>query len=57
MSVIALLIGSFHRKPGIFRGRHMNQAHWITVARNGSVEDEKIRFLADMGWELTKNEV
>lgn len=57
MSVIALLIGSFHRKPGIFRGRHMNQAHWITVALNGSVEDEKIRFLADMGWELTKNEV
>lgn len=48
------LIGSFRMEPGIFPGWHMNKAHWITVALDGSVEDEKIKFLLDMSYELTK---
>ena len=48
------LIGSFREEPGIFPGWHMNKAHWLSVALNGSVEDEKIRFLVDMSYELTK---
>ena len=47
------LIGSFREEPGIFPGWHMNKAHWISVALDGSVEDEKIRFLVDMSYELT----
>ena len=48
------LIGSLRLEPGIFPGWHMNKAHWITVALDGTVEDEKIRFLLDMSYELTK---
>ena len=48
------LIGSFREEPGIFPGWHMNKAHWLSVALDGSVEDEKIRFLVDMSYELTK---
>ena len=48
------LIGSFREEPGIFPGWHMNKAHWITVALDGSVEDEKVSFLVDMSYELTK---
>ena len=48
------LIGSFREEPGIFPGYHMNKAHWLTVALDGTVEDEKIRFLVDMSYELTK---
>lgn len=48
------LIGSFREEPGIFPGWHMNKAHWLTVALDGTVEDEKIKFLADMSYELTK---
>ena len=48
------LIGSFKEKPGIFPGWHMNKAHWLSVALDWSVEDEKIRFLVDMSYELTK---
>jgi len=48
------LIGSFRKEPGIFPGWHMNKAHWLSVALDGTVEDEKIRFLADMSYELTK---
>ena len=48
------LIGAFREEPGIFPGWHMNKAHWLTVALDGTVEDEKIRFLVDMSYVLTK---
>ena len=48
------LIGSFRMEPGIFPGWHMNKAHWLSVALDGTTEDEKIRFLVDMSYELTK---
>ena len=47
------LIGSFREEPGIFPGWHMNKAHWLTVALEAGVEDEKIKFLVDMSYELT----
>jgi predicted DNA-binding protein (MmcQ/YjbR family) len=34
----------------------MNKAHWLSVALDGTVEDEKIKFLMDMSYEVTKNE-
>ena len=48
------LIGAFREESGIFPGWHMNKAHWLTVVLDCSVEDEKIRFLVDMSYELTK---
>jgi len=48
------LIGTFREEPGIFPGWHMNKAHWLTVALDGTVEDEKLKFLVDMSYELTK---
>ncbi len=52
--IIALLIGSFREEPGIIPGWHMNKAHLLSVALEAGVEDEKIRFLVDMSYELTK---
>ena len=49
------LIGSLRADPGIFPGWHMNKAHWVSVALDGTVEDEKLKFLVDMSYELTKN--
>ena len=48
------LIGSFREEPGIFPGWHMNKAHWLSVVLDGAVEDEKIKFLVDMSYKLTK---
>nr|MBQ8244088.1 MmcQ/YjbR family DNA-binding protein [Oscillospiraceae bacterium] len=47
------LIGSFREEPGIFPGWHMNKAHWLSVALDGIVEEDKIKFLVDMSYELT----
>ena len=53
MCIIAFLIGSFREESDIIPGRHMNKAHWLSVALDGTVEDEKIKFLVDMRYELT----
>lgn len=36
--------------------RLAQKAHWLCVALDGAVEDEKIKFLVDMSYELTKKE-
>ena len=48
------LIGSFRMEPGIYPGWHMNKAHWLTVALDGTVEAEKIKFLLDMSYDLIR---
>ena len=48
------LIGSFREEPGFFPAYHMNKAHWLTVAVDGSADGEKLKFLLDMSYELTK---
>lgn len=47
------LIGSFREESGIFPDWHMNKAHWLSVVLDDTVEDEKIKFLVDMSYELT----
>ena len=49
------LIGSFREEPGMFPAYHMNKAHWLTIALDGSAEEEKLKFLLDMSYELTKS--
>ena len=48
------LIGSFRMEPGIFPGWHMNKAHWLSVALEADVQDEKIQLWVDISYELTK---
>ena len=48
------LIGSFREEPGIFPAYHMNKAHWLTIALDGSADGEKLKCLLDMSYELTK---
>lgn len=48
------LIGSFRQENGIFPAYHMSKAHWLTVALDGTVDADKIKFLLDMSYDLTK---
>ena len=48
-----VLIGSLRMENGFFPAYHMNKDSWITVALDGTVDDEKIKALADMSYELT----
>lgn len=48
-----VLTGSLRMEKGIFPAYHMNKDKWISVALDGSVDDEQIMFLLDMSYELT----
>lgn len=48
------LIGSFRQENGIFPAYHMSKAHWLTVVLDGTVAEEKLKFLIDMSYDLTK---
>ncbi len=48
-----LLIGSLILDKGIYPAYHMNKNHWITVCLDGSVEEEKVKWLIDLSFEMT----
>lgn len=48
------LIGSFRQEKGIYPAYHMSKAHWLTIALDGTADGDKIKFLLDMSYELTK---
>ena len=48
------LIGSFRMEAGIYPAYHMSKAHWLTVALDGTVPEDTLRFLLGMSYDLTK---
>lgn len=50
-----LLQGAYRTHPGILPGYHMNKAHWVTIMLDGSAEDDVIRELLEVSWELTRD--
>lgn len=49
-----LLVGSLILEEGFFKAYHMNKTNWITAALDGSADDEKIKFLLDYSFDVTK---
>lgn len=47
-----LFSGSLRAEPGFFPAYHMSKEHWISILLDAA-DDEKLRFLIDMSWELT----
>ena len=48
-----LLVGSLTLDEGIHPAYHMNKNHWLTVCLDGRVEEEKVKWLLSMSFELT----
>ena len=48
-----LLIGSLLLDEGIHPAYHMNKNHWITVRLDGSIDEEKVKFLLSLSFDLT----
>ena len=47
------ILPSFLSERGIYPAYHMNKNHWLTLALDGSADNEKIRFLLDLSYALT----
>lgn len=48
-----VLIGSLINENGFYPAYHMNKTNWITVALDGSADEEKIKMLLDISYDAT----
>lgn len=48
-----ILIGNLRQEKGFFPAYHMSKTHWITIALDGSVDADKIKWLLDLSFDLT----
>lgn len=48
-----LMTGSLHKENGIYPAYHMNKNYWISVFLDGSVDEEMIKMLVGLSFELT----
>lgn len=52
-----LMIGSIIKENGIYPAYHMNKNYWISIALDGSADDEKIKWLLDMSFDATNTKI
>lgn len=52
-----ILLGSLLNEKGFFPAYHMSKVSWITVALDGSVENEEIKRLLDMSFDATASKI
>ncbi len=50
-----ILVDNLMNETGFYPAYHMNKTHWITIALDGSADDEKLKFLLDLSFDLTNN--
>ena len=48
-----IILNSALNERGFYPAYHMNKEHWITVALDGTVSEEKIKFFLSLSHELT----
>lgn len=49
-----LMIGDILSEKGIYPAYHMNKSYWVTVALDGSADDETVKMLTRMSFKLTE---
>ena len=49
-----LLMDVYRKQPGILPGYHMNKDNWLTILLDGSAEDDLIKELFELSFDLTK---
>lgn len=48
-----LLMDAYRRQPGVLPGYHMNKDNWITILLDGTAEDDLIRELMEISYQMT----
>lgn len=49
-----ILVGSLRLEQGFYPAYHMSKTNWVTVALDDTIDAEKVKWLLDMSFELTK---
>lgn len=45
------------RQSGVFPAYHMSKKHWLTLALDGSCEDETVKWVTKISYDLTKRRI
>ena len=45
------------RERGIFPAYHMSKKHWLTLALDGSCDDETLRWVTQISFDLTRRKI
>lgn len=48
-----LMVGALLSEDGFFPAYHMNKDRWITAALDGSADDDRLKMVLDISYELT----
>lgn len=48
------MVGSLRKEKGFYPAYHMNKSNWISIDICESLDDDKIKLLLDISFELTK---
>lgn len=48
-----IMTGSFLAEEGIFPAYHMSKTHWLSVAIDGRANEERLKLLLDISFDLT----
>ncbi len=48
-----IMISALRTESGVFPAYHMNKEHWLSVALDGSLPDDRLKMLLDMSYEAT----
>lgn len=48
-----LLMDAYRKQPGILPGYHMNKDHWITILLDGAADDDLVKELFEISYDLT----
>ena len=52
-----MMIGSFILEEGIYPAWHRNKTHWLSVALDGRADEERLKFLLDLSFDLTAKKI
>ena len=48
-----LLMDAYRKQTGIMPGYHMNKDNWVTILLDGSTEDETVKELIEVSFDMT----
>lgn len=48
-----MLISALRNEKGVYPAYHMNKENWLTLALDGSIKDDQLKWLLDQSFELT----
>lgn len=52
-----LLMDAYRRQPGVLPGYHMNKDNWVAMLLDGGTEDELIKELLEISFDMTNSAI